>query len=234
MWAIEVIEGRKRRFVFPERFPFRVGRNGDLIANIPSELRFELIDGVLYVHGEDMEVNGIQAQRSILKRGDRVKSGGIVLKIERRWLAFLREGFVPFLTGLSLSLLFTLSLGKSWLNHGKVVRNFGAKCSEESRSLYERAMVEKKNVSLAMKKVRECSARTEDLKEKEEMMKILGQLSFLLNEEFRRLKFDAETAIRDGDLSKAMAILKQIRELSGDATDEVWRYATRRMREIVK
>lgn len=233
MWAIEVIKGNRRRVVLPDKFPFTVGREGDLFANIPSEIRFDLQDGVLMVCGEDIEVNHNPTQRSMLKRGDRIKVGDIIFKVEKRWLAILKEGAIPFAVGFSLAIIISLFQGNFRFQY-KVVGDKKHNCSHRVESLHHKAVLEKKNLHLVMRELKKCAELIEDAAERENLIKMIGQLSFLLNEEFRRLKFKAETAVRDGNVSEALMTLKRIRELSGDASEEIWKYATKRMREIVR
>jgi hypothetical protein len=73
-----------------------------------------------------------------------------------------------------------------------------------------------------------------DVDKRDELIKDIGALKSIQDEEFRKLKFEAERAIRNGDISSALKSLQEIKEIIDDPSDERWKYASYRMRELAE
>lgn len=78
------------------------------------------------------------------------------------------------------------------------------------------------------KLLKECPDRCEM---REELVRLEGALSFRIDERWRNLRFEAEKAFREGDLSSAQEKWREILILIQDESDERYAYALKRLRE---
>lgn len=234
MFAIKL----KKRYIFPDRFPFTLGRDGDIPFNTPYSLRFDIEKGKPLASSDGtFTINNSPVSISVVKPGDRINFCGIEMKIEKKFIATLRAYLPAAALGFAAGALISLSLAAGKPEGKKVNGEKVENCYQEALQFYERARNNRKILSPSIKSLEGCISflsGTPHLKEREELIKHLGALRSLQEEEFRRLKFEAEKAIREGDISSALQYLEEIKRLIDDPSDVRWKYAVSRMREIAR
>ncbi len=234
MFAIKI---KGAGYIFPKKFPFVIGKNGDIPANVPFSIRFEVEKGKVMVSSDGIfKINNSTSSLSILKPGDLINFCGIELRIERKFLAHLKNFSFPLLSGLLLAVILSGFLKGEVLNGRKRIENPKSDCFTTAKEIEYRARSDLKLIPSALEFIERCISFLDEKEtsKRDELIKYIGALKSVQDEEFRRLKFEAEMAIRNGDISSAIKSLQEIKEIINNPSDERWRYASYRMRELLK
>jgi len=234
MFALKI---KGKGYIFPKKFPFVIGRNGDLPANIPFSLRFDVERGKPVASSDGVfSINNFTSSLSVLKPGDVIHFCGMELRIERRITGYIRN-FLPFiLSGLFLGIIFSSFVNRKFLPSGREIYEAGNECFILSREMGVRARIDLRLLPSTIRYIERCVSflGEKEVDKREELIKDIGALRSIQDEEFRKLKFEAERAIRNGDVSSALKSLQGIKDLIDDPSDERWKYASHRMRELAE
>jgi hypothetical protein len=232
MFALKI---KGKGYIFPEKFPFVVGKNGDIPANIPFSLRLDMEKGKLVASSDGVfSVNNSTNSLSVLKPGDVIQFCGIELRVERRIMGYIKNFSIFILSGFFLAVISSNFVSRKILNERKI--SVTGECFVISQEMEYRARMDFKLLPSTIKFLERCvsSLGEKDVDKRDELIKDIGALKSIQDEEFRKLKFEAERAIRNGDISSALKSLQEIKEIIDDPSDERWKYASYRMRELAE
>lgn len=233
MFAIKIKGGS---YIFPKRFPFIIGKDGDVPANIPFSVRFEMEKGKLTASSDGIFIiNNSSSSLSVLKPGDVLHFSGIELKVERRFIVYLKLFSFYILAGFVLAGVFSTLFKREFLSNEKVEK-LQEDCFLVAEEMEHKAKNDTKLLPSTIRFLERCvsSVGERNAYKRDELIKSIGALKSIQDEEFRRLKFEAERAIRNGEVSSALKSLQQIKEIIDDPSDDRWRYASYRMRELAE
>jgi len=234
MFALKI---RGAGYIFPKKFPFVIGKNGDIPANVPFFIKFDIEKGKLVASSDGIfTINNSQSSISVLKPGDVINFCGIELKVEKKLTGYIKNFSLFILSGFLIAWLSSHLLGKAVLNKERKTSESGSNCSVIVQEMEYKARMDLKLLPSTIRFLERCASSLDekDIHRRDELIKGIGALKTVQDEEFRKLKFMAETAIRNGDIASALKNLQQIKEIIDDPSDNRWRYAFYRMRELAE